>query len=272
MKIKKSINLSKLIDTYYGKSKLLDSWIYGDYAVRFIIFESYLVMGKINEDSFSACVDLGMGEPVKEYNGEQFESSTEESDIKECLFRIETYCSSLLPDKFLIAKGWKKSKIKIPLREKSWEKWKKEHWRYVESRKNNYVESNNKIGSVREWAERFIKAMEDYFGNRVGKIEITEIEEYGQDEGMAVRDNGFSLRFRMYDYYDMIGSGGFGLGWSILKGKYLIPLPTSQEWFDIADFETFFKDMEEEIELRIPEEYLKAKGWLKDSNAPDWEF
>ena len=139
MKIKKSIDLSRLIDTYYGKSKLLDSWIYGEYAVRFIIFESYLVIGKINEDSFSACVDLGTGNPVKEYNGECFESSTKESDINECLFRIETYCRSVLPDKFLIAKGWKKSKIKIPLREKSWNKWMKEHWRYVESHKKENI-------------------------------------------------------------------------------------------------------------------------------------
>ena len=29
-----------------------------------------------------------------------------------------------------------------------------------------------------------------------------------------------------------------------------------------ADFDVFFKELKQEIELRIPDKFLKAKGWL----------
>ena len=33
------------------------------------------------------------------------------------------------------------------------------------------------------------------------------------------------------------------------------------KWWDETDFDKFFKELQSEIELRIPDKYLEAKGW-----------
>ena len=53
-------------------------------------------------------------------------------------------------------------------------------------------------------------------------------------------------------------------GCCISAGEYGLSLENSQKWWDTADFDVFFDDLERELELRIPDKFLKAKGWYKE--------
>lgn len=72
------------------------------------------------------------------------------------------------------------------------------------------------------------------------------------------------IRFTVYDYFiiDFVYDKG-GIGCSIVCGEYCVGLDSSEEWFDEADLDKFFQDIKSEIELRIPDKFLKAKGWMK---------
>lgn len=74
----------------------------------------------------------------------------------------------------------------------------------------------------------------------------------------------FGIEFYAYDYFIVrlnYDRGRFGC--CICEGKYGIRLNSSQENWDTADFDIFFDDLERELELRIPDKFLKAKGWYK---------
>ncbi len=48
-----------------------------------------------------------------------------------------------------------------------------------------------------------------------------------------------------------------------LENRIGISLPKEKYFFeDITDWDSYLKEIMAEIELRIPDEYLKAKGWL----------
>lgn len=73
----------------------------------------------------------------------------------------------------------------------------------------------------------------------------------------------FSVEFVAYDYFPIrmdYDKGRFGC--SIAYGEKSIALNNSQQWWDEADFDTFFEELKEELELRIPDKYLKSRGWL----------
>ena len=42
-------------------------------------------------------------------------------------------------------------------------------------------------------------------------------------------------------------------------GEKLIALNNSQEWWDEADFDVFFMELQKELELRIPDKYYKKR-------------
>ncbi|WP_027084144.1 hypothetical protein [Cohnella panacarvi] len=46
-----------------------------------------------------------------------------------------------------------------------------------------------------------------------------------------------------------------------INGEYGISIESSEKWFDEADFDKFFKDIQEQIELRIPDKFLEYHGW-----------
>ena len=40
-----------------------------------------------------------------------------------------------------------------------------------------------------------------------------------------------------------------------------VALSNSQQWWEEADFDVFFKELERELKLRIPDKFLKAHRW-----------
>src|SRR5574344_177156 len=246
-----SMDLISCIDEKL-KKELTDDCFNGNNGLDFIIFASSLIKCVINirESTFSAVIDLGNREYVDGCDGHPFTSNIYSDDIRSCLIRIREYCRSRLLKKFLMAKGWMDEKSK-PVKQRNNDDWERKHHSFL----NWKYDHRNNTGPVKEWAERYVDAMKSYFGNRVSDIEITDITQ------TRPQDSGFDFKFRMYDYFDMEGGAGTGLGWFINKGDYFIELPTTQEWFDMADLEIFFQEMQEELELRLPDEYLESKGW-----------
>ena len=242
--------LIRLIDDKFEKK--ISQRRYHSNGVKFVIFDSFLVKCTINieKEELSTEIDLGFRNIIAEFQGMPFVSGLKESEIIVCLNQVEACCHTHLLDKFLIAKGWKDGASGNKLREKNYEIWQKEHSDFIEFKRNN----RNDVGFVKNWAFDFIHAAKSFFGNRISGIEITKIEE------SHPRENAFYLKFRMYDYFDMTGGGGTSLGWEIRKGEYFIDLPTSQHWFGLAHFDEFFKDMQEELELRLPDDYLKKNA------------
>lgn len=73
----------------------------------------------------------------------------------------------------------------------------------------------------------------------------------------------FCIEFEAYNYFIVrlnYDSGRFGC--CILFGNKFIVLENSQKWWDVADFDIFFQELQLELELRIPDKFLKAHGWL----------
>ena len=71
-----------------------------------------------------------------------------------------------------------------------------------------------------------------------------------------------SIVFCMYKYFYVrlnYDRGGFGC--SIINGEYGISIESSEKWYDKADFNKFFIDLQEQIELRIPDKFLEYHGW-----------
>ena len=110
--------------------------------------------------------------------------------------------------------------------------------------------------SVDEMSDYIIDKMCAYFSNRIKDFIIKDINE-------DMNHKSFSVEFNAYDYFAIIFNYDMGrIGYSICYGKRTIPLDNSQKWWDEADFTTLFQELQSELELRIPDKYLSAHGWL----------
>ena len=107
-----------------------------------------------------------------------------------------------------------------------------------------------------EMADIVVDSMIKYFGKRVSDFAIFNIDE---DESHRA----FSINFQAYNYYMLLFSYEKGIfGCSIQVGEHsYISLENSQKWWEEADFDIFLNELRQEIELRIPDKFLAAKGW-----------
>ncbi|TDW09191.1 hypothetical protein EDD63_1624 [Breznakia blatticola] len=111
------------------------------------------------------------------------------------------------------------------------------------------------LNSTHEMAISLDEKIREYFGDRVDNFAIFDVND-------DVNHRTFSIDFEVYNYFNIrlnYERGRFGC--SINHGQNYVSLENSQKWFDKADFNIFFKELKEEIELRIPDKYLEAKGW-----------
>ncbi|WP_261983723.1 hypothetical protein [Listeria booriae] len=98
------------------------------------------------------------------------------------------------------------------------------------------------------------QALKEHFDDRIGSFSV-----FGQTDTPYSM---FSMQFKMYDYFFVIlnyDRGAFGC--AIVNGELGIGLPNSQEWYDEADMITFCKELQKQLELRIPDKFLEYKGW-----------
>ena len=112
--------------------------------------------------------------------------------------------------------------------------------------------------SVEEIKLELIRRIERYFGDKASEVTICEFVDV---------PNHYILRliFRAYDYYWVQFNYDNGLcGFSIdLGDEFGASLESGmRSYMATSDWDSYLKEIMAEIELRIPDEYLKAKGWL----------
>ena len=123
----------------------------------------------------------------------------------------------------------------------------------VWSRKESF---DMQLNETDKMAMKFNRKAREKFGNRVTDFGIENVID-------DPNHRAFSITFKAYNYFVIrlnYNKGRFGC--CVDFGEYGISLDNSQKWWDTADFDVFFKELKQEIELRIPDKFLKAKGWL----------
>lgn len=113
------------------------------------------------------------------------------------------------------------------------------------------------LNETEQMASDFCDKVANKFGKRVNDFAILDVID-------DPNHRTFSVEFEAYNYFIIrmnYERGSFGC--CIITGKYGITLHNSQEWYDTADFNVFFRELQEQLELRIPDKFLKANGWLK---------
>ena len=112
------------------------------------------------------------------------------------------------------------------------------------------------VNDTEKMALQFNKIAGEKLEGKVDQFCILDIHD-------AVNNRAFSIEFIAYDYFPIrldYDKGRFGC--CIMYGDTAIGLNNSQKWWDEADFDIFFDELKEELELRIPDKYLKAHGWI----------
>mgnify|MGYP007095676004 FL=1 len=108
-----------------------------------------------------------------------------------------------------------------------------------------------------QMASDFCDMIMERFGNRVDDFSIVDVID-------EPNWRSFGVEFFAYDYFVMRLNYDRGMfGCCICEGKFGIGLNSSQQNWNTADFDIFFDDLERELELRIPDKFLEAKGWKK---------
>ena len=101
----------------------------------------------------------------------------------------------------------------------------------------------------------FTKMAKEKMGDKVKDFCISDIYD-------DVNNRAFSVEFAAYDYFPIrlnYERGRFGC--CISYGERTVALSNSQQWWEVADFDVFFKELERELKLRIPDKFLKAHHW-----------
>jgi hypothetical protein len=131
---------------------------------------------------------------------------------------------------------------------------------YTESRIQEFDRNGEDIGKklndTHQMAIRFSTIAREKMGDKVDNFCIFNVND-------DVNHREFSIDFEAYNYFAIrlnYDQGGFGC--NIISGERMIALNNSQEWWDEANFDIFFMELQKELELRIPDEYLRAHGWL----------
>jgi len=102
--------------------------------------------------------------------------------------------------------------------------------------------------------DEFMTAFDKHFGDKI-------------DEFMVLNQTdtpitSFRFEFTMYKYFAVVFDFERAhFGCAILVGSGSIPLRLSQGWYDNFKMKTFLKELQEQIELRIPDKFLEYNGW-----------
>ena len=106
-----------------------------------------------------------------------------------------------------------------------------------------------------ETAKDVIRTAKEILGEKIDNITLFNVT----DEPYKM----FSIKCTIYNYFVLVFNYDRGhFGCSIVYGNDAIALSNSMEWDDDCEFTIFWKEIDEQIKLRIPDKYLQAHGWL----------
>ncbi len=110
--------------------------------------------------------------------------------------------------------------------------------------------------NVDEMSDYIIDEMCKYFHDKVKDFVVNNLYE-------DANHRSFSIEFNAYNYFPMKLNYDMGrMGYNICFGDRMISLDNSQKWWDEADFKILFEELQRELELRIPDKFLRIHGWL----------
>jgi hypothetical protein len=116
----------------------------------------------------------------------------------------------------------------------------------------------NMVKSMQELATEVSERIQKAFGDRASDMTIYDVVD-------VPNHHMFSIKFKAYDYYE--AHFGYELSFTdfyiVISKGIGISLPKEKYDFgSITNWDSYLKEIMAEIELRIPDEYLKEKGWL----------
>lgn len=101
-----------------------------------------------------------------------------------------------------------------------------------------------------------IEEIQSFFSDKVKNFAVLDFYDNDNTEE-------FSVEFEAYSYfYIRINYDKGKLAFAVETSDHLVFFPFDSFW-ETADFDVLFQDLQEEIELRIPDKFLKVHGWLK---------
>jgi len=102
--------------------------------------------------------------------------------------------------------------------------------------------------------DEFMTALKNHFGEKIDGFTVIE-----QTDTPIIY---FRFEFAMYKYFVVVFEfERTNFGCAISAKNRVIPLENSQEWYDNFKMKTFLKELQEQIELRIPDKFLEYNGW-----------
>ena len=114
------------------------------------------------------------------------------------------------------------------------------------------------VKSMQDLATEVSERIQRAFGDRASDMTIYDVVD-------VPNHHMFSIKFKAYDYYWVQFNYDNDLcGFSIdLGDEFGASLESKmRSYMGTKDWDSYLKEIMAEIELRIPDEFLKAKGWL----------
>ena len=112
--------------------------------------------------------------------------------------------------------------------------------------------------SMQELATEVSERIQRAFGDRASDMTIYDVVD-------VPNHRMFSIKFKAYAYYE--AHFGYELSFTdfyiVISEGVGISLPKEKYDFgSITNWDAYLKEVMAEIELRIPDEFLKTKGWM----------
>jgi len=107
-------------------------------------------------------------------------------------------------------------------------------------------------------ADKFCDILERVFGDKIDSIVIDDINDEPSQQT-------FKLEFKAYDFFAIEFDYENDLCEFFIVFTKEAKISLTKEpavYSQISDWDEYLKGIKDEIELRIPDKFLKAKGWL----------
>ena len=104
------------------------------------------------------------------------------------------------------------------------------------------------------------KELQKVFGDKISDIKVDDMED-GRYQQFFPR---FVIKFLAYDYFTVfLAAEGsqFNCGVVYMDERY-VPLIQGRHYYTDEDFRECLAQISEEIALRIPDKFLRSRGWL----------
>ena len=95
----------------------------------------------------------------------------------------------------------------------------------------------------------------NYFDDKIDGFVVEDTDDINQDT--------FTIRFEAYESFTLYihyNAGNYSCYFMI--GGVKFHFKGVQEYFETEDYETLFSEIKQELELRLPDKFLEARGWL----------